>query len=233
MCRISGYKHLSFAAARALADSRDADFAVYLPPPAGHEPVLYREEAAGLSTPDFERLKENGVEFLLVRSDDVAQCEELVEARLGDLLTSPDVVPPEKAEVLHTVGSVLAEGLTGDPGDDQQVQRTSRYVDNVIQGLLDDPAVSPYVLQMAEYERSTASHMMIVSALAVVLGHEVYGADTQALKDLGMAGMLHDLGKLAISPQTLSKTTPLTRQEMRMIEQHPIESVRLLDDAQH
>lgn len=227
---VAGYREVSFAAARALVEAEAADFAIYLPSASGGLPVLYREEAAGMAMPDFERMQASGVEGLLIRTDDLRKCERLVEARLGDLLGTPDIPPFEKAGILHAVGGVVARDLVGNLGDPAQVERVLTYVNNGIQGLFDDPTISSHVLRMAQHERTIASHMMLVSVLATMLGVEVYGDDREALRDLGVAGMLHDLGKLAISPKILHKSAPLTRDESLMIQQHPVESVRLLEE---
>jgi HD-GYP domain-containing protein (c-di-GMP phosphodiesterase class II) len=227
------YRPISFPAARALADSEKADFALYLPTTSDGDPVLYREKAAGLAVPDFDRLKEAGVDRLLVSEDDIRRCEDVVEAGLGQLVGDPDIPPADKAEALHSVGSALAEGLIHKDIKDNQLQRTASYVENIIQGLLHDSSIVSHLLAMAEFQRSAASHMMIVGSLAVTLAHEVFGPEREILLDIGMAGMLHDLGKLSIGPEVLHKATALTRDEVEMIEQHPIESVRLLQDAPH
>lgn len=227
---MTGYREISFAQARALSNSPDADFAIYLPSAGGGLPVLYREEAAGMGMPDFERMQAGGMDALLIHTEDVHKCERLVEARLGELLQSPDVPVVEKAGVLNAVGTAVARDLIGDHGDPVQIDRVLGYVNNGIDGLFTDPTISGYVLRMAEHERTIASHLMLVSVMATMLGVEVYGEDCEALRDLGVAGMLHDLGKLAISPKILQKSTPLTHDESLMIQQHPVEAVRLIGE---
>lgn len=227
------FERISIASARALIGAEDADFAIYLPPSATTGPVLYRDEAAGLVTPDFQRMREQGLGEFLVAVEDYSRCEALIEEKLGEVLCASDTPAAEKAEVTGIVGTKIARDVLISPGDEAQLSRASDFVSHVLSGLLTDATMSGYMLQMAEHERSVASHMMIVSVLSVTLGIEVLGRDDDALHDLGMAGLLHDLGKLAISPKVLNKTKPLTRAEAQMIQQHPIETVRLIDDDPH
>jgi hypothetical protein len=63
-----------------------------------------------------------------------------------------------------------------------------------------------------------------------MLGTKVHEGNAERLCALGMAGMLHDLGKLAIDPGLLSKPGKLSPEEMNLIHQHPIESARLVGD---
>lgn len=195
--------------------------------------MLYRDEAAGLVTPDFERMRQQGVREFLIAVEDFARCEALIEEKLGEVLCSAEIPSREKAEVAGSVGTKIANDVLVSPKDEEQFARASDFVNRVLAGLLTDATISSYMLQMAEHERTVAAHMMIVSVLSVTLGIEAFGSDAQTLHDLGVAGMLHDLGKLAISPKILNKTKPLTREEAQMIQQHPIETVRLVDEDPH
>ncbi len=230
----TGYAKISTAAVRALARERHADFEVFIPGRDDDEdPVLYRRSDAGLSEPDFKRMAEHGVSALFVRVEDFAICERVIEARLADILNNPNVAPGDKAEIVHCTGTTIAHDLIKEPVSPASLERTSMVVDNMIGCVLNDPIVAAYLLQMTGHERSTASHMFVVSTLAVMLGAAAFGPDHKLLQSLGFAGMLHDLGKLSLARELLNKPTPLTRKETLLVQQHPIESVRLIGDDPH
>ena len=230
----TGYAKISTAAVRALARERHADFEVFIPGRnEGEDPVLYRRSDAGLLEPDFKRMAEHGVSALFVRVEDFAKCERAIEARLADILNNPNVAPGDKAEIVHCTGTTIAQDLIKDSVSSASLERTSMVVDNMIGCVLNDPIVAAYLLQMTGHERSTASHMFVVSTLAVMLGAAAFGPDHELLQSLGFAGMLHDLGKLSLAGEVLNKPTPLTREETLLVQQHPIESVRLIGDDPH
>lgn len=137
---------------------------IYLPQASEQTPVLYRRAGDGLSQPDFERMRNNGVPFLCVRSGDLSKCETILEAKLIDLLGSSDIRPTEKAKIVHQVGTSVARGLIHGPANADGLARASHVVDNVIGCVLNDPRIASHMLQMADHERSTASHMFVVSA---------------------------------------------------------------------
>lgn len=223
------YARIPIAVVKALAAEKSEDFEVFLPGKSNDSPVLYRKARAGLAGPDFERLDETGVSFLYVQAEDIHECEKILEAKLDDILTNPIITPSDKAAIVHSTGATIARDLMSSPSSSDAIQRTSKLVDSMIGCVLKDPQIADHLLRMAGHERTTASHMFVVSALAVLLGAEAYGSDVEMLKTLGISGMLHDMGKLAIPKEVLNKTTPLTRQESELIQQHPIESVRLID----
>jgi HD-GYP domain-containing protein (c-di-GMP phosphodiesterase class II) len=224
---------ISPAAVRALVRENQADFEVFLPGPNGEDPVLYRRSGAGLRDPDFHRMAEHGVSAVYIRAEDLRECEQIIESKLIDILNNRDVAPEDKAEIVHSTGTTIARDLIHDSVSPASLDRTSSVLDGLIGCVLNDPIVAGYLLQMTGHERTTASHMFVVSTLAVMLGAAALGPDPELLRALGFAGMLHDVGKLSIAPEVLNKRAPLTREEMRFVQQHPIESVRLIGEHPH
>ncbi|MCH8241821.1 MAG: HEAT repeat domain-containing protein [Planctomycetes bacterium] len=224
---------VSTAAVRALARDDGADFEVFLPGTTGERPVLYRSGNPALSDPDFSRMSEHGVTELFLRKADFSQCQKALESNFRDILRDPTVPPSAKAEIIQTTATSVAADYMKEPVSEVGTDRAATVVDGMIESLLADPLVAAYLVQMAGHERSTASHMFAVSTLAIVLGATAYGPELDELRALGFAGLLHDLGKLSIDPAILNKKTPLTRSEVELIHQHPIESVRLIGDAPH
>lgn len=66
----------------------------------------------------------------------------------------------------------------------------------------------------------TAGHQRKVTELAVAIGREL-GFDADRLESLQIAGLMHDIGKIAIPAEILSKPTRLTDTEMALIRAHP------------
>jgi HD-GYP domain-containing protein (c-di-GMP phosphodiesterase class II) len=57
------------------------------------------------------------------------------------------------------------------------------------------------------------------------------GLDEQAVREAGMAGLLHDLGKAVMPMDVLNKPGKLTDDEFRLIKSHPVEGHRLLAEG--
>ncbi len=76
----------------------------------------------------------------------------------------------------------------------------------------------------------TARHSERVAEIAVGIGGGLrFDAETQ--RDLRRAGLLHDVGKLAISNRILDKPDKLTDAEFEKIKQHPVYSLEILRRA--
>ena len=83
------------------------------------------------------------------------------------------------------------------------------------------------LLQLKEFDQYTTTHSMNVSVLAMALGEylELGGATVRAL---GVAGLLHDLGKTCIPREILVKPGKLTDAERVVIRDHPVVGARML-----
>jgi putative nucleotidyltransferase with HDIG domain len=83
------------------------------------------------------------------------------------------------------------------------------------------------LLQLKEFDQYTTTHSMNVSVLAMALGEylELGGPTVRAL---GVAGLLHDLGKTCIPREILIKPGKLTEAERLIIREHPVVGARML-----
>jgi putative nucleotidyltransferase with HDIG domain len=98
--------------------------------------------------------------------------------------------------------------------DDERIDRIAEAFARVID------AKSPF----------TASHSVRVAEIAVGIGR-VLGFDPAVQRDLRRAGLLHDIGKLAVSNRILDKPGKLTDDEFETIKEHPAYSLRILERA--
>ena len=73
----------------------------------------------------------------------------------------------------------------------------------------------------------TERHSVLVASYADVIG-EQYGLDEAARKQLRRAGLLHDIGKLAVSNRILDKAGGLAPEERQEMERHPLHTWEIL-----
>jgi putative nucleotidyltransferase with HDIG domain len=74
----------------------------------------------------------------------------------------------------------------------------------------------------------SAGHSERVTRYALLLGREA-GLTENELKDLELAGLLHDIGKVATYDAILEKTKVLTAREFTIMQKHPHQGVELLE----
>jgi len=77
------------------------------------------------------------------------------------------------------------------------------------------------------HDEYTFSHAVNVAVLALVQG-EALGLDRQILNDLGIAALLHDVGKIKVPEEILKKPDKLTPEEFELIKEHPADGAKIL-----
>ena len=78
-------------------------------------------------------------------------------------------------------------------------------------------------------DKYTAGHQRRVSGLAVEIGRAM-GWSEDELRGLGMAAMVHDIGKLAVSQEILTKPGRLSEEEYALVKEHSNVAYNILKD---
>jgi hypothetical protein len=73
----------------------------------------------------------------------------------------------------------------------------------------------------------TGEHSQAVVGHAVAVAHDL-GLSESKVKDVGLAALLHDIGKIAIPDAILNKSAPLTDEEWEVMRTHPVCSERVI-----
>jgi len=87
------------------------------------------------------------------------------------------------------------------------------------------------LLQLKEFDQYTTTHSMNVSVLAMALA-EFMGMGATDVRGFGVAGLLHDLGKIKIPVEILTKPGKLSPDERLVMNRHPEEGARIILEAE-
>ena len=87
--------------------------------------------------------------------------------------------------------------------------------------------IDAIVTTLYEKNPREEAHSSRVSILCQRMGHHL-GMTDEKIKELEKVGLLHDIGKVAISDQILEKSGPLTDEEWEEIKRHPEVGYRIL-----
>lgn len=83
------------------------------------------------------------------------------------------------------------------------------------------------LLQLKEFDQYTTSHSLNVAVLAMAFA-EFLDFDPNVVRAFGVAGLLHDLGKIRIPIEVLTKPGKLDPEERALMNQHPVEGARVI-----
>jgi putative nucleotidyltransferase with HDIG domain len=100
-------------------------------------------------------------------------------------------------------------------------------VDEISASVMRNPGALISLARLKEKDDYTYMHSVAVCALMIALARQL-GLDADTVRQAGMGGLLHDLGKSAIPLDILNKPGKLTDQEFRTVKDHPEVGHRLL-----
>ena len=103
----------------------------------------------------------------------------------------------------------------------------SSLVEDISASVMRNPGVFVSLARLKSKDDYTYLHSVAVCALMVSLGRQL-GLDEETLRNAGMAGLLHDLGKAKIPLDILNKPGKLTEAEFALVKRHPRDGYEML-----
>ncbi|MDR0577996.1 MAG: HD-GYP domain-containing protein [Candidatus Accumulibacter sp.] len=128
------------------------------------------------------------------------------------------------AQAKQAVTSMFREarmGRTVDAGG------ARRLVEEISDSVTRNPCALISIARLKTADDYTYLHSVAVCALMIALGRQL-GLGGDMNHKLGIAGLLHDLGKAMIPKDILNKPGKLTDEEFRVMKTHPEEGYKLL-----
>lgn len=145
-------------------------------------------------------------------------------AELGAELQRASALVSQSREA---VSSLFAEARMGRALD---AEKCLPLVDEIASSVWRNPGAIVSLARLKTHDDYTYMHSMAVCALMVSLGRQL-GMDEASAREVGLAGMLHDMGKAAMPLEVLNKPGKLTDAEYDIMKTHPQHGYELLQEG--
>ncbi len=100
-------------------------------------------------------------------------------------------------------------------------------VDEIASSVLRNPGALISLARLKTKDDYTYLHSVAVCALMISLGRQL-GLSESETREIGLAGLVHDVGKAEIPDEILNKPGKLTEQELARVKHHPEAGHRML-----
>jgi putative nucleotidyltransferase with HDIG domain len=100
-------------------------------------------------------------------------------------------------------------------------------VDSLAQAVAQNRTALLALTALKNYDNYTFTHMVNVSILTMGQARGL-GIDGQALRQIGLAALLHDIGKVKTPPEILNKPGKLTDAEFDILRRHTVDGAEIL-----
>ena len=135
----------------------------------------------------------------------------------------------ESAKKIHSKAKTLVTGMFHEArmGNAFEIEEATVLVDEVNQSLQRNPNALLSLVRLKNADEYTYLHSVAVCMLMVALAKQLK-LDDEQIKQAGVAGLLHDVGKMAIPNEVLNKAGKLTDEEFDVVRQHPQRGFEIL-----
>lgn len=115
-------------------------------------------------------------------------------------------------------------------GQALQFEQAGELVEEISDSVLRHPNALISLARLKNADEYTYMHSVAVCALMIALARQL-GLNEAQVREAGLAGLLHDIGKMAIPSAVLNKPGKLTDSEFATVRDHPEAGSRMLIES--
>jgi len=117
-------------------------------------------------------------------------------------------------------------------GVDKHYQDVKSLTSKLIADLVIQKVDQINLIDLKIFEDYVVSHNVNVGVLSLFLGYKI-GLSSIELQRLGIAALLHDVGKMFLDPKILNKVGKLSDAEYQLVQQHSSYSYKYIKESYH
>lgn len=190
---------------------------------------IFREQREGFSAFEIQSLLDSGIDKVYLDRHDSASIRQYLETFLVTSTPQQQVSMEAQVGLMRSAAVRLTEELFQDPSP-ENIRKGMKAVSGFVNVLVRDPKAFYYLIRLSSHDPYTYQHSVGVGLNAIALGKRLKLASDQDLVDLGIAGLLHDIGKTRVRPEVINKPGPLDKEEWDEMRQHSTWGYELLKD---
>jgi HD-GYP domain-containing protein (c-di-GMP phosphodiesterase class II) len=181
---------------------------------------------SGVSEAPYETISEMMAESQHIRID---KLKKVTEDRLKKVQESEEVDVRKMVKKTYFNAVTYTKGVMNKirVGERVDLKKAKRIIEAMVDHLLEEEHLLLGMTAIKDYDEYTYHHMVNVSILSIALGQRL-GLNRQALTELGLSALFHDIGKIEIPHEVLNKPTRLTDDEWELMRKHPVWGVMAL-----
>ncbi|MBC3934961.1 HD-GYP domain-containing protein [Undibacterium rugosum] len=144
---------------------------------------------------------------------------------MDDELGRASLIVNKSKQAVYSMFSEARMGKAVDMGDAQAL------VEEISDSVMRNPGALIGLARLKTKDDYTYMHSVAVCALMVALSKQL-GLNDEQTREAGVAGLLHDIGKMMVPGDILNKPGKLTDEEFISVKEHPAAGHKMLLDAQ-
>lgn len=191
--------------------------------------ILIAHQGNNLSTDQIRTYKDKFVKFLYLHKEDFKKYVNFNVALMQMVTGSDKLEKTKKVNFLQQTIRTVVQNYFSSVPDQETIQASSAVVETALSLLADNNDLLNFLSKIAEEKDPLHEHLTSVSIVSVMLARQSEWTSAVTLTKVGLAGILHDIGKREI-PKAILDKSPMERtpEEVQLFETHPVRGYELL-----
>jgi HD-GYP domain-containing protein (c-di-GMP phosphodiesterase class II) len=167
----------------------------------------------------FSKLAVSVHESLWIREDDLAGLGRYAEKALLAPGQGAEATSETKLVALRATAMNVCDDLFQNPSP-ENIQRSQKVVSSFVYVIMKDPKSYSVLSALSSHDPYTLRHSVGTSVNCIIVGKKMGITDPRELEELGVAGLLHDVGKVKVKCEIINKNGPLDELEWEEMRGH-------------
>ena len=162
-----------------------------------------------------------------LRADDPIEPQEPLDRLLQEVRIDDIIYEKTRRQAEHQVMKIMVRIGSMRQGD---ITRITQLVEAIIEQLLSKEDVVLSLSKLRSIDDYTYEHSVNVCVISLLIGTELH-LERDALRELGIGAILHDIGKVGVDERIIKKPGRLTAEEFDRIKEHTELGYQILRSA--
>lgn len=183
----------------------------------------------------IEALRKMGLGGIYIREGEEEEPEDRNPPQISEAVQKKyekvKIEDPAKVKISESVRSRVAQSvqyLYQDTQSENFSNATRSITDDLMKAISDNDAIAVDISALKVSDEYTFKHSVDVATMSMIVAKK-YGLDNRQVYEIGIAGLLHDIGKSKIPDEILNKAGKLTDEEFELMKQHSVFGYHILE----
>ncbi len=185
------------------------------------------------SQSDIDNLIDAGVEEVFYSKSKSIDHQPLYDANLKDYLNQNIYDGPRSISIDTQIKAVnVAEKIEQAIKNNSEIdfEGANSVIDNILDDLKNSQQEVINLLDIQSFDDFTYSHCLNVGVIAMAFARKI-GFEENDIKEIGIAGFLHDIGKIRLPYDLIHKASTLNPKEFETVKKHSRYSYEIIKDS--
>ena len=180
----------------------------------------------------IESLLKLGVTSVYIREGEEDPEDENISPQTLETIEKLKVPDRAKVKLSESVKKRVSEGiqyLFSNTSTEAFTDTANHIANDLMKAISDNDAIAIDISALKVSDEYTFKHSVDVATMAMVIAKK-HGMSEKEIQEIGISGLLHDVGKSQIPNEILNKAGRLTEEEFALMKQHSLFGFKILKE---